>query len=127
MTVYPYGYNVGTKTMAELRERYEPKMHPEYARRLFPWLKSMGGVVGIGGGWRDTQPDRPGFAPDGKSFHQSQTFRVWGCRILRCRSRRETRRRCPSCADMGRVRNGTRLRPTHVHQVAARAMAFAAD
>jgi len=71
---YPYGYQTSTKTMRELRARYEPKMHPEFARRLFSWLAAQGGTVGIGGGWRDTQPDRPGFAPDGKSFHQSQTF-----------------------------------------------------
>ena len=74
MPRYPYGYGTGTMTMAQLRGRYEPKMHPEFARRLFAWLESEGGTIGIGGGWRDTQPDRPGFAPDGKSFHQSQTF-----------------------------------------------------
>lgn len=73
-TRYPYGYGRGTMTMSQLRARYEPKMHPEFARRLFPWIESMGGLIGIGGGWRDTQPDKPGFAPDGKSFHQTQTF-----------------------------------------------------
>ena len=40
---YPYGYGEGTKTMAVLRARYEPKMHPEYARRLFAWIESLGG------------------------------------------------------------------------------------
>ena len=76
MTRYPYGYNVGTKTMAELRARYEPHMHPEFARRLFAWLESHGGKFGIGGGYRESgsQPDKPGFAPEGKSFHQAQVF-----------------------------------------------------
>jgi hypothetical protein len=71
---YPYGYGTGTKTMTELRARYEPKMHPEFARRLFAWIESQGGNIGIGGGWRDTQPDKPGFAPEGRSFHQYQDF-----------------------------------------------------
>ena len=36
----------------------------------------QGGLVGIGGSWRATgsQPDKPGFAPEGKSFHQDQHF-----------------------------------------------------
>jgi hypothetical protein len=59
-----------------LRARHEPRMHPEYARRLFAWIESKGGVIGIGGGWRATgsQPDKPGFAEEGKSFHQDQRF-----------------------------------------------------
>ncbi len=60
--------------MAELRRIHEPKMHPEYARRLFAWLESKQGFLGIGGGWRLTQPLKDGVAPEGKSFHQSQTF-----------------------------------------------------
>lgn len=71
---YPYGYGTGMMTMKELRDRYEPKMHPEFARRLFNWLEAQGGKFGIGGGWRDTQPAKPGFAPEGKSFHQYQDF-----------------------------------------------------
>jgi len=49
-------------------------MHPEYWRRLANFLIHQGGKFGIGGGWRLTNPDRPGFAPDGMSFHQSQDF-----------------------------------------------------
>lgn len=73
---YPYGYGTGTYTMAELRARYEPKMHPEFARRLFNWLEAQGGKFGIGGGWRPDggQPNLPGYAPEGKSFHQYQAF-----------------------------------------------------
>lgn len=73
---YPYGYGTGTYTMEQLRARYEPKMHPEFARRLFNWLEAQGGKVGIGGGWRPDggQPDKPGYAPEGKSFHQYQAF-----------------------------------------------------
>ena len=72
--LYPIGYATSLVPMSVLRSKHEPKMHPEFARRLFPWLESMGGQIGIGGGWRDTQPTKPGFAPDGMSFHQSQTF-----------------------------------------------------
>jgi len=74
MTRYPYGYDTGTMGMTDLRGRFEPKMHPEFARRLFAWLESEGGMIGIGSGWRQTQPAKPGFAPDGRSFHQTQTW-----------------------------------------------------
>jgi peptidoglycan hydrolase-like protein with peptidoglycan-binding domain len=56
------------------RKHHVLKMHPEYARRLRVWLEAQGGRVGIGGSWRASQPAKPGFAPEGKSFHQSQTF-----------------------------------------------------
>ena len=74
MITYPYGYGVGTKSMDDLRARYQPRMHPEFARRLFAFLEAQGGTMGIGGGFRFKQPDRPGFAPEGKSFHQEQRF-----------------------------------------------------
>lgn len=76
MTLYPMGYGTQLVTMALLRARHEPRMHPEFARRLFAYLESKNGSVGIGGGWRATgaQPDKPGFAPEGKSFHQNQQF-----------------------------------------------------
>lgn len=77
MTLYPTGYG---RTLVELddlfRIHHVDKMHPEYARRLRRWLVHMDGEVGIGGSWRPHggQPDKPGFAPEGKSFHQSQRF-----------------------------------------------------
>lgn len=70
---HPTGYDTRLVTLDQLRLIHEPKMHPEFARRLFAWLATRPDV-GIGGGWRSTQPTKPGFAPDGKSFHQSQTF-----------------------------------------------------
>lgn len=75
MTKYPYGYGSGRCTLDELRQRYAPKMHAEYARRLFAWLESRGGSVGIGSGWRKTPDDASQASRDGHSFHQSQTFR----------------------------------------------------
>jgi hypothetical protein len=50
--------------------------HPEFVRRLMAWIESKQGQVGVGGGWRATgaQPARDGFAPEGRSFHQNQTF-----------------------------------------------------
>lgn len=59
----------------ELFRRHHPdKMHPEFARRLREYLVAQGGRIGIGGSWRATQPAKPGFAPEGRSFHQSQQF-----------------------------------------------------
>lgn len=77
MTTYPTGYG---RTLVELddlfRIHHVDKMHPEYARRLRAWIEAQGGRIGIGGSWRPagTQPDKPGFAPEGRSFHQFQTF-----------------------------------------------------
>lgn len=75
-TLYPDGYGARMVTLTTLRAKHEPHMHPEFARRLFAWLESCGGLVGIGGGYRPAgaQPDRPGFAPEGMSFHQGQPF-----------------------------------------------------
>jgi hypothetical protein len=77
MTLYPHGYGRSLVTLDRLRELHHPdKMHPEFARRLFAWIEAQGGQIGIGGSWRDdgSQPDKPGFAPEGKSFHQYQRF-----------------------------------------------------
>lgn len=75
-TLYPIGYGSRLVSMAQLRATHEPRMHPEFARRLFAWIESKNGLIGIGGGWRATgsQPNKPGFAPEGKSFHQDQRF-----------------------------------------------------
>jgi GH25 family lysozyme M1 (1,4-beta-N-acetylmuramidase) len=73
-TMYPIGYGVELVTEAEMRRRHEPHMEPEYARRLFDWLRSKGGHIGCGSGRRLTQPTKPGFAPPGKSFHQDQRY-----------------------------------------------------
>lgn len=72
--LYPIGYEARAVTLAELRRVHEPKMHPEFGRRLWPWLEAQGGAIGIGSGWRATQPALPGFAPEGRSFHQDQRF-----------------------------------------------------
>jgi hypothetical protein len=74
MTLYPDGYGRAEVTLEQMVAKHGAKMHPEYRRRLMAWLVSRGGRMGIGGGWRSTQPDKPGFAPDGKSFHQDQRF-----------------------------------------------------
>jgi hypothetical protein len=72
--LYPDGYGSALITLDQMKVRHGPKMHPEFARRLFAWIESKEGFVGIGGGWRSVQPSKPGFAPPGQSFHQSQTF-----------------------------------------------------
>ena len=73
--MYPTGYGTTMVDIDELFKRHHPdKIHPEFARRLRAWLVAKEGRIGIGGSWRATQPAKPGFAPEGKSFHQSQTF-----------------------------------------------------
>ena len=75
MTRYPDGYGTTDVTFDRMVAKHGERMHPEFARRLFAYLEAQGGRMGIGGGWRSTQPNKPGFAPDGKSFHQDQRFR----------------------------------------------------
>jgi hypothetical protein len=74
MTLYPDGYGTAELSYEQMVAKHGGKMHPEYRRRLFAYLESQGGRMGIGGGWRSTQPTKPGFAPDGRSFHQDQRF-----------------------------------------------------
>ena len=75
-TTYPYRYNTTRKTLAEIEAILSPHYHPEYLRRFLAWMKSRGGEIGVGGHWRSdgSQPDKPGFAPEGKSFHQNQQY-----------------------------------------------------
>lgn len=81
MTLYPIGYGARLVDLDTLTAAHSPNMHPEFRRRVFAWIKSRGGAVGIGGGWRapGTQPDAAGFAPPGKSFHESQPFPIGPC------------------------------------------------
>lgn len=77
VTTYPTRYGTRQVTINELfAEHHIDKMHPVFAARLRAWLEAQGGHVGIGGSWRadGTQPDDPGFAPEGRSFHQHQRF-----------------------------------------------------
>ncbi|HSJ92133.1 MAG TPA: peptidoglycan-binding protein [Ilumatobacter sp.] len=76
---FPNGYANRLVRFDELRERHEPKMHPEYARRIFACIESADGLVGIGGGWRSAATQAANhakapntFAPPGSSFHESQ-------------------------------------------------------
>jgi peptidoglycan hydrolase-like protein with peptidoglycan-binding domain len=76
MTVlYPVRYAMRMVDLNELKRlsRFD-LMDPAYAARLESWLVSRNGHIGIGGAYRITQPTKPGFAPDGKSFHQLQRF-----------------------------------------------------
>lgn len=78
---FPNGYANRLVSLAELRERHEPKMHPEYAVRIFACIEAADGLVGIGGSWRSrqTQADNYAkfpntFAPPGASFHESHPW-----------------------------------------------------
>lgn len=72
----PYGYQRGERTLREIQNILLTHYHPEYVRRIIPWLASKNGTIGVGGHWRATgsQPSKPGFAPEGKSFHQDQRY-----------------------------------------------------
>jgi hypothetical protein len=72
----PFGYGTERRELADVEDWLLEHHHPEYVRRLVAWLESKDGLIGVGGGWRDdgSQPDKPGFAPEGKSFHQNQRF-----------------------------------------------------
>lgn len=75
-TLYPMFYGTRMVTLDVLRATFEPHMHPEAARRGFAFIESQGGLFGVGGGYRPpgTQPNKPGFATPGKSFHEGQQF-----------------------------------------------------
>jgi peptidoglycan hydrolase-like protein with peptidoglycan-binding domain len=49
-------------------------MDPGTARRFKAYIRSKKGQMGIGGAVRFVQPDKPGFAKPGMSFHELQTF-----------------------------------------------------
>jgi hypothetical protein len=72
---YPEGYGTQLVTLDQMRAKHGPKMHPEFYRRFFAYIEHKGGLLGVGGGWRAVQPVKPGFAPPGKSFHESQDFK----------------------------------------------------
>ena len=73
-TLYPTGYGVRLVTFDVLRDTFEPRMHPAGAVRFFNFIYHQGGKFGAGGGFRVTQPVKPGFAKPGRSFHQKQKF-----------------------------------------------------
>lgn len=76
----PFRYQNNYITLSELEAWLLVHHHPAYVRRLLAWLHYKGGKAGVGGGWRahGQQPDKPGFAAEGRSFHQYQRFGVHG-------------------------------------------------
>lgn len=72
----PWWYETEYVTLAEAQRRLLEHHHPEYVRRLIAWLAHKGGSIGVGSTFRPdgTQPDEPGFAPEGRSFHQNQRY-----------------------------------------------------
>lgn len=82
-TLYPALYGHGLYTFDQMMAEIRKYGHPEFVRRLEVWLLDQHGAMGVGDAWRatGTQPNRPGFAPEGRSFHQSQKFRSG---LLKC-------------------------------------------
>lgn len=77
MNTYPAHYGTRMMSLDDLSEAFLSRAHPVFRSRLLAWLRSEEGRYGIGNAYRapGAQPDRPGFAPEGKTFHQPQTFR----------------------------------------------------
>lgn len=75
-TLYPIGYGTRLVTITVIEDYLRPYMHPEAFRRVINFIKHQGGKFGPGGAYRPagTQPDKPGFAKEGQSFHQKQRF-----------------------------------------------------
>lgn len=75
MVLYPEAYGTKMTTLDGMIAKHGDKMHPEFRRRFFAYIESKDGLFGVGGGFRVTQPNKAGFAPPGKSFHQNQKFK----------------------------------------------------
>lgn len=76
VTLYPVGYGTQLASLDKCLAETAAHHHPEFVRRLRAWLIAQQGRIGIGDAWRatGTQPAKPGFAPEGRSFHQDQRF-----------------------------------------------------
>lgn len=73
--LYPVGYGTQLVTLDRLFAIHGPHMHPTFRTNLRAYLASKRGFMGIGGGYRTWQPDKPGFAPSIKTtFHGLQQF-----------------------------------------------------
>ena len=102
---FPNGYGNQLVSIEDLRAIHSPKMHPEYAQRLFACLEDSVGLVGIGNGWRSTEQQAASyqrspntFAPPGLSFHESHQLRPGS---------RRTRPSTPSGATAATTKHGT--------------------
>lgn len=75
-TLYPIFYGTRLVPFDVIESTFRPHMHPEAWARGSNFLIHQGGKFGVGGGFRPpgTQPNRPGFAPPGRSFHEAQWF-----------------------------------------------------
>lgn len=73
-TLYPMGYLTQLVTLEHLRDVHGKNMHPEFDHRLFPWIESMEGLIGIGDGERPNPDPVSPASEQGRSFHQRQKF-----------------------------------------------------
>lgn len=75
MTTYPTGYGQSLVSLDRLHAIHaQHGIEPEYARRLFAWLRSRNGQIGIGGSWRPNPSSISPASRAGHSFHQTQRF-----------------------------------------------------
>lgn len=76
-TTYPVRYGTRRETAEYIESKLrDEEYHPEFVERFMAWMIAQGGLLGPGGTRREhgNQPDRPGFAPEGRSFHQPQRY-----------------------------------------------------
>lgn len=74
VTLYPMGYQRQLVTLEKLISVHAPKMHPEFRARVFRWIESKNGLIGIGDGWRPNPDPVSPASSQGRSFHQDQRF-----------------------------------------------------
>jgi len=74
--LYPFGYGTRLVDLETIKEYLRFRMHPEAFRRTINFIIHQGGKFGPGGARRvrGGQPNKPGFALEGQSFHQDQNF-----------------------------------------------------
>lgn len=74
--LYPFGYGTRLVNLETIKDYLRFRMHPEAFRRAINFIEHQGGKFGPGGARRESgaQPNKPGFAAEGKSFHQDQKF-----------------------------------------------------
>lgn len=53
--LYPVFYGSTYWPLKRMQDHFNPRLHPEFARRWWPMQVAAGGIVGIGGGWRSRQ------------------------------------------------------------------------
>ena len=85
MVLYPEAYGTKMTTLDGMIAKHGGKMHPEFRRRFFGYIESKNGLLGVGGGFRTTQPSKPGLAPPDWSLHTFISGEPWHVQCIEMR------------------------------------------